>query len=148
MRHRQQQDLPPLIYYWRPAPGEELPDVDLDPQNCRILKEQFGEYFDMDNPLCTKGASNSTWGNDRGYGRCTGGAVFLLAGGAIYYRTRNQATVAQSSTKAKFGSMTLYIPSVLEELQLEQVLPTQIVVDNRTGLDNFPMPNNPPNAPA
>jgi hypothetical protein len=63
--------------------------------------------------------------------------VFLLAGGAVYYRTRLQATVAQSSTEAEFGFMTdagkaaLYIRSIMEELQLEQILPTQIAVDNR-----------------
>jgi hypothetical protein len=107
----------------------------------------------MDDPLCTKGASNSTWGNDRRHRRSTGGVVFLLAGGAIYYRTRIQATVAQSSTDAKFGFMTdagkaaLYIRSILQKLQLEQVLPTQIAVNNR-GPDNFPMPTNPPNEPA
>jgi hypothetical protein len=91
----------------------------------------------MDDPLCTKGASNSTWGNDRRHRRSTGGVVFLLAGGAIYYRTRIQATMAQSSTEAEFGFMidagkaALYICSILEELQLEHVLPTQIAVDNR-----------------
>jgi hypothetical protein len=77
------------------------------------------------------------WGNDRQHRRSTGGAVFLLAGGVIYYRTCIQVTVAQSSTEAELGFMTdagkaaLYIRSILEELQLEQVLPTQIAVDNR-----------------
>ena len=45
--------------------------------------------------------------------------------------------MAQLSTEAEFGFMTdagkaaLYIRSILEELQLEQVLPTQIADDNR-----------------
>jgi hypothetical protein len=91
----------------------------------------------MDASLRTKCTSDSTWGNNCGHRRSTGGVVFLLAGGAIYYRTCIQATVAQSSTEAEFCFMTdagkaaLYIRSILEELQLEQVLPTQIAVDNR-----------------
>jgi hypothetical protein len=123
------------IYYWRPAPCDDLPEVDL-PKTVASEK-QLRDYFDMDDPLRTKGASDSTWGNDRRHRRSTGGVVFLLAGGAIYYRTRIQPTVAQSSTEAEFGFMTdagkaaLYIRSILEELQLEQVLPTQIAVDNR-----------------
>jgi hypothetical protein len=50
---------------------------------------------------------------------------------------RIQPTVAQFSTEAEFGFMTdagkaaLYIWSILEELQIEQIQPTQITVDNR-----------------
>jgi hypothetical protein len=92
--------------------------------------------MDMDDPLRIKGASDSTWGNDQQHRRSTRGVVFLLARGAIYYWTQVQATVAQSSTEAKFGFMTdagkaaLYIQSIMEELQLEQILPTQIAVNN------------------
>ena len=123
------------IYYWRPTPNGDLPDANL-PKTIASA-EQLKKYLDMDDPLRTKGASDSTWGNDRRHRRSTGGVVFLLAGGAIYYRTRIQPTVAQSSTEAEFGFMTdagkaaLYIRSILEEIQLEQILPTQIAVDNR-----------------
>jgi hypothetical protein len=48
------------IYYWWPAPGGELPDVKL-PKTV-ASQEQLREYFDMDDPLRTKGASDSTWG--------------------------------------------------------------------------------------
>jgi hypothetical protein len=123
------------IYYWRPAPRDELPNEDL-PKTIASA-EQLKKYLDMDDPLRTKGASDSTWGNDCCHRRSTGGVVFLLAGGAIYYRTRIQPTVAQSSTEAEFGFMTdagkaaLYIQSILEEIQIEQRLPAQIAVDNR-----------------
>jgi hypothetical protein len=66
-----------------------------------------------------------------------GGLVFMLAGGAIYYRTRLHPTVAQSSTEAEFSTMTdagkaaLYLRSILEELGLDQILPTEILADNR-----------------
>jgi hypothetical protein len=103
----------------------------------------------MDDPLRTKGASDSTWGKDHRYQRSAGGVIFLLTGGVIYYPTRIQATVAQSSAEAEFAFMThaskaaLCIRSILEELQLEQVLLTQIAADNR-GPDNFPMPSQQP----
>jgi hypothetical protein len=93
------------IYYWRPAAREDLlPNEDL-PKTIAPA-EQLKKYLDMDDPLQTKGPSDSTWGNDRRHRRSTGGVVFLLAGGAIYYRTRIQPTVAQSSTEAEFGCMT------------------------------------------
>jgi hypothetical protein len=123
------------IYYWRPSARLDLPQEDL-PVTV-VSPDKLKDYMDMDDPLRTKGASDSTWGNDRRHRRSTGGVVFLLAGGAVYYRTRLQATVAQSSTEAEFGFMTdagkaaLYIRSIMEELQLEQILPTQIAVDNR-----------------
>jgi hypothetical protein len=66
-----------------------------------------------------------------------GGIVFLLAGGAIYYRTRLQPTVAQSSTEAKFCNMTdagkaaLYLRSILHLLGIWQILPTEILANNR-----------------
>jgi hypothetical protein len=122
------------IYYWRPSPRLDLPQEDLPVTVAS--PDKLKDYMDMDDPLQTKGASNSTWGNDRRHRRSTGGVVFLLAGGAIYYWTRLQAAVAQSSTEAEFGFMTdagkaaLYIQSIMEELQLEQILPTQIAVDN------------------
>jgi hypothetical protein len=93
-----------LIYYWRPSPRDDLADEPL-PKTIAYT-EQLNKYFDVDNPLRTKGTSDSTWGNDQRHRRSTGGVVFLLVGGAIYYRTRIQPTVAQSSTEAEFGFMT------------------------------------------
>ena len=69
-----------------------------------------------------------------------GRVVFLFAGGAIYYRTRLQPTIALSSTEAEFcymvdaGKAALYLCSMLEELDLEQTLPTEILADNRGAL--------------
>jgi hypothetical protein len=66
-----------------------------------------------------------------------GGIVFMIAGGAIYYRTRLQPTVAQSSTEAEFcnmvdaGKAALYLRSILDEVGIEQILPTEILADNK-----------------
>ena len=61
----------------------------------------------------------------------------LLAGAAVYYRTKLQPTVALLSTKAELyamveaGKATLYLRSILEELGLLQDGPTTILADNQ-----------------
>ncbi len=60
----------------------------------------------------------------------------MLAGAAIFYKTRYQPTVARSSTEAEFaaaadaGKAALYLRSILQELGVEQQLPTVIYEDN------------------
>ena len=99
-------------------------------------KERLYEYFAINDPLKLKGTTDSTWGNDRKHRRPTGGVAFLLSGAAVYYRTKVQATVTQSSTEAELYTMVndgkggLYLRSILEELGLEQLGPTEILCDN------------------
>jgi hypothetical protein len=92
------------LYYWQPSPRDDLPDKPL-PKTI-TNPERLSEFLNFEDPLITKGAGDSTWASDRKHRRSMGGIVFLLAGGAIYYRSRLQPTVAQSSTKAKFCNMT------------------------------------------
>ena len=60
----------------------------------------------------------------------------MFAGAAIYYKTRLQPTIAQSSTEAEFvnmadaGKAALYIRWILEELKNFQTKPTPIQADN------------------
>ena len=60
----------------------------------------------------------------------------MFAGAAIYYKTRLQPTVAQSSTEAEFvnmadaGKAALYMRCILDELQIFQQQPTKIFADN------------------
>jgi hypothetical protein len=123
------------IHYWRPAPRLDLPDVPLPVPITN--PERLKDFLDFEDPLITKGAGDSTWASDRKHRRSMGGIVFLLAGGAIYYRSRLQPTVAQSSTEAEFcnqtdgGKAALYLRSILEQLKLEQILATEILADNR-----------------
>jgi hypothetical protein len=78
--------------------------------------------------------------NDRKHRRSTVGVAFMLSGAAVYYRTHVQATVAQSSTEAELYSMVdcgkagLYIHSILEELGIAQLEPTEILCDNQSAL--------------
>jgi hypothetical protein len=123
------------IHYWRPAPRLDLPDVPL-PIPITTMNRLL-DFLDFEDPLVAKGAGDSTWASDRRHRRSMGGIVFLLAAGAIYYRTRLQPTVAQSSTEAEFcnmadaGKAALYLRSILEQIGIEQILPTEILADNR-----------------
>jgi hypothetical protein len=123
------------LYYWRPSPQMDLPDEPLP--ETMTNPDRLKQFLNFDDPLITKGAGDSTWASDRKHRRSMGGIVFLLAGGAIYYRSRLQPTVAQSSTEAEFCNMTdggkaaLYLRSILEEIGLDQILPTEILADNR-----------------
>ena len=60
----------------------------------------------------------------------------MLAGGAVYYRTRLHPTIALSSSEAELASMVdagkaaLYLRSILEELGITQQPPTTILADN------------------
>jgi hypothetical protein len=123
------------IYCWHNEPNTELPKVDLP---STITKhEKLKPYFQCHDPLNLEGASNSTWATDRRHRRSTGGIVFFFEGGAVFYRARIHPTIAQSSTEAEFAFMTdagkpaLYLGSILEELNLEQLHPTGILVDNK-----------------
>ena len=61
----------------------------------------------------------------------------MLAGAAVYYQTRLQPTVAQSSTEAEFtnmadaGKAALYLKWILEELGIIIDNPTPIHADNQ-----------------
>jgi hypothetical protein len=126
------------LYYWRQEARMDLPD---EPHPIPISKEEsLYEYFEINDPLHLKGTTDSTWGNDRKHRRSTGGVAFLLSGAAVYYRTQVQATVPQSSTEAELYTMVdggkggLYLRSILEELGIEQLGPTEILCDNQGAL--------------
>jgi hypothetical protein len=83
-----------------------------------------------------QGCVDSDWGSDRHHRHSISGIVFMLAGAAIFYKTRCQPTVALCSTEAEFaaavdaGKAALYLCSILHELNVEQLLPTVIYEDN------------------
>jgi hypothetical protein len=83
-----------------------------------------------------QGYVDSDWGSDHQHQRSISGIVFMLAGAAIFYKTRYQPTVALSSTEAEFaaaadaGKAALYLCSILHELNVAQILPTAIYEDN------------------
>jgi hypothetical protein len=66
-----------------------------------------------------------------------GGIVMMLTGAAVYYQTRLQPTIAQSSTEAEFtnmadaGKAALYLRWILEEIGIIMKAPTPILADNQ-----------------
>ena len=60
----------------------------------------------------------------------------MLAGAAVFHKTKHQTTVAGSSTEAEFmtesdcGRAILYLRSILDELGLPQEQPTSVWADN------------------
>ena len=122
------------LTHWRPAPNSNHPHVDPPvPITAPSALQGFPETH-----AATKlhGYVDSDWGSDRQHRRSISGIVFMLAGAAIFYKTRYQPTVALSSTEAEFaaaadaGKAALYLRSILQELGVEQLLPTVIYEDN------------------
>ena len=60
------------------------------------------------------------------------GIIFCLAGGAIAYKSKLQATVATSSTKAEFiaAKIAKYLHAILLEFGIPQEGPTLLYEDN------------------
>ena len=89
------------------------------------------------NALEITGSCDTTWASDRTERRSMGGIVMMLAGAAVYYRTRLQPTIAQSSTEAEFtnmadaGKAALYLRWILEEIGISMDAPTPILADNQ-----------------
>jgi hypothetical protein len=82
--------------------------------------------------------------------RSVTGFVFCIAGGAIAYKSKLQATVSTSSTEAEFvaavhaAKITRYLRSVLKEIGFPQDDPTVLHIDNKAAIaminENKPTP--------
>jgi hypothetical protein len=122
------------LTYWRPKPRMDLPEATPPTPITKLsVLNKFSQSPDATQVI---GACDTTWASDRLHRRSMGGVVFMLAGAAIYYRTRLQPTVAQSSTEAEFtnmadaGKAALYLRWILLELGIIQHSPTPILADN------------------
>ena len=103
-------------------------------------QDQLFKYGDTYGALELHGACDSTWASERSQRKSMGGIVLMLAGGAVYYRTHLQPTVALSSTKAEFttmadaGKAALYIRWIMDEINCAQKQTTTIKVRNEQHL--------------
>ena len=122
------------LTYWRPTPRMDLPKRDLPTP--RSKPSQLKRFNNVNDPFQVHGACDTTWASDRLQRRSMGGIIMMLAGAAVFYRTRLQPTIAQSSTEAEFtnmadaGKAALYLRWILEELGILQPTPTPIIADN------------------
>jgi hypothetical protein len=65
------------------------------------------------NALEITGSCDINWASYRTERRSMRGIVMRLAGAAVYYRTRLQLTIAQSSTEAEFTNMADVVKAAL-----------------------------------
>jgi KUP system potassium uptake protein len=124
------------ILYWRTSPNDTLPDVpcaqpSLDPSL---------PSFPMSAPLELTGFVDAAYATDCSNRRSVTGYVFTLAGGAVAFKSKLQATVALSSTEAEFiaavtaAKVAKYLRSVLAELDFPQSSPTILYEDNLSAI--------------
>jgi hypothetical protein len=80
--------------------------------------------------------SDSDWAGDRDNRRSVSGFIMFLCGVPIIWRSKQQATVALSSSEAEFVAMgeavkeILFVIQVLESMQIEVESPVTVRVDN------------------
>jgi hypothetical protein len=123
------------LYFWREQPNDLLPDkpTPLLSSTARDLLMEGRPHHDCTN---LHGFVDSDWATCPKTRRSMTGICIRLAGGTIAYKTKLQATVAQSSTKAEFmgasdfGKMMLYIRSILWDLGLPQESASFLYEDN------------------
>ena len=113
-------------------------DLPYESDPITILDDNTLRKFELQhNALKIVGVCDATWASNRKHRRSMGGIVMMLAGAAVYYQTRLQPTVAQSSTEAEFTNMAdadkaaLYLKWILEELGIIMTESTPIHANNQ-----------------
>jgi hypothetical protein len=123
------------IYFWRTKanmdlPDDPLPTISSTPHDI-LLADRPPEH-----PFRTHGYMDSSWGDCLLTRRSFGGTLMRLAGGPIAYKSKLQPTVACSSTEAEFiqaadsGRMSLYVRSILWDMDVPQDAATILYEDN------------------
>ena len=126
------------LVYWRSKPVHDLPHVPLPlPPVVDTALPDFPLVPDL---LRLTGYVDAAHATDLKTRRSVTGMVFSMAGGAIAYKSKRQATVATSSTEAEFigvvdaAKVAKYLRSVLSELGIVQDQATPIYVDNKAAI--------------
>ena len=124
------------LIYWRQAPLDSLPAVPLE----HLPIDDSLPPYPTHDLLQLVGQVDAAHATDLATRRSVTGLVFSLAGGAIAYKSKLQATVATSSTEAEFigavhaAKIAKYLRSVLHELGFEQDGATPLYVDNQAAI--------------
>jgi hypothetical protein len=106
--------------------------------------------YNGNTPFNFHGFSDSDWAEDRATRRSTSGNVFLMAGGAISWASKRQATVAVSSTEAEYMAAAfaakelIWLRQLLLELERQFIdpderndLPATILYGDNTGSNSL-----------
>ncbi|XP_031285994.1 secreted RxLR effector protein 161-like [Pistacia vera] len=97
----------------------------------------FGVWFKRSKDFKLVGFSDNDWVGSTDDMRSTLGYAFFLNCGAIYWLSKKQETVAQSTAEAEYFSaaiamnQAIWLRKILEDLKLKQVKPIAIMCDNQ-----------------
>jgi hypothetical protein len=121
------------IMYWRTEPVDHFERADLDSPTCDTKIPSFPEP----QPTTLVGYVDAAHATDLVQRKSVSGLVFMLAGGAIAYKSKLQTSTATSSTEAELyaavtaAKLAMYLRSVLNELGIKQGEPTMLYEDNQ-----------------
>ena len=97
----------------------------------------YGLTYSRDSDLSPTAYVDADYGGCKDTRRSTSGYVFLMAGGAVTWSSKRQATVALSTVEAEYVAMSrcaqqmVWIQSWLSEAKIEYTLPGVMKGDNR-----------------
>ena len=97
----------------------------------------FGLTYSRDSEISPMAYVDADYGGCRDTRRSTSGYVFIMAGGAVTWSSKRQATIALSTVEAEYVAMSrcaqqmLWMHSWLSEAEIEYTLPGVIKGDNR-----------------
>jgi Reverse transcriptase (RNA-dependent DNA polymerase) len=127
------------LVYWRVHPVEGLPRGEItlfsDDGNAPLAP-----FPSMDHPHRLYAFVDAAHATDLVTRRSVSGMCCLLGGAAVIFKSKQQDTVATSSTEAEFiaavlaGKLIKYLRSILKELGFEQDAPTPIFEDNQAAI--------------
>jgi hypothetical protein len=123
------------IYFWRTRQRNDLPEGPLPAINSNERDLLLNDP-PVHEAMVAVAYGNSDWATCVKTRRSFSGTCIQLAGGTIAYKTKIQPTVALSSTKAEFmaaceiGRMSLFVRSILWDLDIPQEAATIAYKDN------------------
>jgi hypothetical protein len=128
------------ILYWRISPHPSLPPGSFTPIPL-LSNPPLPSFPPAPDPFRLIGFADAAHAIDLTTRRSFSGFCFLLAGGAVVYKSKQQSVVATSATEAEFicavqaAKTAKYLRTVLHELDVPQLFPTIIYEDNRAAID-------------
>jgi hypothetical protein len=123
------------IYFWRTAQRPDLPDGPISTVHSN-LKDLLLDDRPVHAPTVAVAYGDSDWATCVKTRRSFSGICIQLAGGTIAYKTKFQPTMVLSTTEAEFmaacnvGRMSLYVRSILWDLDVPQEAATVAYEDN------------------
>ena len=101
----------------------------------------YGILYDGSKALTIDGYSDADWGRCRMTRKSTSGAIFLVAGGAVSWRSKEQTCIATSTCEAEYIASCLgtkesmWLARLLGDLENSEPQQVPIKIDNNGTID-------------